>query len=45
VGNAWSIVWLLFITIYLINILVLVVSTGIDRYKHPSSSRSRSRRR
>jgi len=33
VGNAWSIVWLLFITIYLINILVLVVSTGIDRYK------------
>ncbi|EMA63724.1 DUF2070 family protein [Halorubrum lipolyticum] len=33
VGNAWSIVWLLFITIYLINILALVVSTGIDRYK------------
>jgi len=33
VGNAWSIVWLLFITVYLINILVLVVSTGIDRYK------------
>ncbi|WP_280587979.1 DUF2070 family protein [Halorubrum sp. Boch-26] len=33
VGNVWSIVWLLFITIYLINILVLVVSTGIDRYK------------
>ena len=33
VGNAWSIVWLLFITIYLINILVLVVSTGIGRYK------------
>ncbi|MUW14661.1 DUF2070 family protein [Halorubrum sp. CBA1125] len=30
VGNAWSILWLLFITIYLINILVLVVSTGID---------------
>ncbi|MFW5917485.1 MAG: DUF2070 family protein [Halorubrum sp.] len=33
VGNAWSIVWLLFITIYLINILVLVVSTGIDYYE------------
>lgn len=33
VGNVWSIVWLLFITIYLINILALVVSTGIDRYK------------
>ena len=33
VGNVWSIVWLLFITIYLINILVLVVSTGIDHYK------------
>ncbi|WP_144920419.1 DUF2070 family protein [Halorubrum salsamenti] len=33
VGNAWSIVWLLFITIYLINILALVLSTGIDRYK------------
>lgn len=31
VGNAWSIVWLSFITLYLINILVLVVSTGIDR--------------
>lgn len=33
VANAWSVVWLLFITIYLVNILVLVVSTGIDRYK------------
>jgi putative membrane protein len=33
VGNAWSIVWLLFITVYLINILALVVSVGIDRYK------------
>lgn len=33
VGNVWSIVWLLFITIYLINILALVVSTGIDHYK------------
>jgi len=33
VGNAWSIVWLLFITIYLINIFALVVSAGIDRYK------------
>ncbi|PAU84841.1 DUF2070 domain-containing protein [Halorubrum salipaludis] len=33
VGSAWSIVWLLFITVYLINILALVVSTGIDRYK------------
>jgi len=33
VGNAWSIVWLLFVTVYLINILVLVVSTGIGRYK------------
>ncbi|PHQ37437.1 DUF2070 domain-containing protein [Halorubrum persicum] len=33
VGNAWSIVWLLFITVYLINILVLVISTGIDHYK------------
>ncbi|ELZ44796.1 membrane protein-like protein [Halorubrum californiense DSM 19288] len=31
VGNAWSIIWLSFITLYLINILVLVVSTGIDR--------------
>ena len=30
-GNAWSIIWLSFITLYLINILVLVVSTGIDR--------------
>ncbi|SDF30708.1 putative membrane protein [Halorubrum xinjiangense] len=30
VGNAWSIIWLSFITLYLINILVLVVSTGID---------------
>jgi putative membrane protein len=33
IGNAWSIVWLLFITIYLINIFALVVSAGIDRYK------------
>jgi putative membrane protein len=33
VGNAWSIIWLLFITIYLTNILALVVSTGIHRYK------------
>ncbi|AZQ14406.1 DUF2070 family protein [Halorubrum sp. PV6] len=33
VGNAWSIVWLLFITLYLINIFVLVLSTGIDHYK------------
>jgi putative membrane protein len=32
VGNAWSIIWLSFITLYLINILVLVVSTGIDRF-------------
>ncbi|WP_096393039.1 DUF2070 family protein [Halorubrum trapanicum] len=31
VGNAWSIIWLSFITLYLVNILVLVVSTGIDR--------------
>ncbi|ELZ46365.1 membrane protein-like protein [Halorubrum coriense DSM 10284] len=31
VGNAWSIIWLSFVTLYLINILVLVVSTGIDR--------------
>ena len=31
VGNAWSIIWLSFITLYLLNILVLVVSTGIDR--------------
>ena len=31
VGNAWSIIWLSFITLYLINILVLIVSTGIDR--------------
>lgn len=31
VGNAWSIIWLSFITLYLINILVLVVSTGIDQ--------------
>lgn len=32
-GNAWSIIWLTFITIYLINILVLVISTGIQHYK------------
>jgi len=31
VGNAWSIIWLSFVTLYLINILVLVVATGIDR--------------
>lgn len=31
VGNAWSIIWLSFITLYLINLLVLVVSTGINR--------------
>ncbi|QWC20395.1 DUF2070 family protein [Halorubrum sp. 2020YC2] len=31
VGNAWSTIWLSFITLYLVNILVLVVSTGIDR--------------
>ena len=33
VANAWSIVWLLFVTLYLINIFVLVVSTGIDRLR------------
>ncbi|WP_049982149.1 DUF2070 family protein [Halorubrum sp. BV1] len=33
IGNAWSIIWLCFITLYLLNILVLVISTGIDRYK------------
>lgn len=33
IANAWSVVWLLFITIYLVNILVLVVSTGIEQYK------------
>ena len=33
VGNAWSIVWLLFITLYLINIFVLVLSTGVGHYK------------
>lgn len=29
-GNAWSIIWLCFITIYLANILVLVMSVSLD---------------
>jgi len=33
VANAWSIVWLTFITIYLVNIFVLILSTGIERYQ------------
>jgi putative membrane protein len=32
-GNAWSIVWLTFITIYLINVLVLIVSIGAEHYR------------
>jgi putative membrane protein len=32
-GNAWSIVWLTFITIYLINVLVLIISIGAEYYK------------
>ena len=33
IGNAWSIIWLCFITLYLLNILVLIISTGIDRHR------------
>jgi putative membrane protein len=32
-ANAWSIIWITFITIYLVNILVLIMSVGIEHYK------------
>jgi putative membrane protein len=32
-GNAWSIVWLTFITIYLVNVLVLIVSIGAEHHE------------
>ncbi|SEH39815.1 putative membrane protein [Halopenitus malekzadehii] len=32
-GNAWSIVWLAFITLHVNNVLVLLISTGIEYYK------------
>ncbi|WP_096390904.1 DUF2070 family protein [Halopenitus persicus] len=32
-GNAWSIVWLAFITVHVTNVLVLLISTGIEYYK------------
>ncbi|QHS17262.1 DUF2070 family protein [Halopenitus persicus] len=32
-GNAWSIVWLAFITVHVNNVLVLLISTGIEYYK------------
>lgn len=32
-ANAWSVIWITFITIYLVNILVLIMSVGIENYK------------
>jgi putative membrane protein len=32
-SNAWSIIWITFITLYLVNILVLIMSVGIEKYK------------
>lgn len=32
-GNAWSLIWLTLITIYLANILVLIMSIGAEYYK------------
>ena len=32
-GNAWSIIWLAFITVYLSNILVLIMSVGLKHLK------------
>lgn len=32
-ANAWSIIWITFITLYLVNILVLIMSVGIEHYK------------